>query len=182
MPEEGERVKRKAATAACALAALLVLGALAAAYFPRWTQPAMSAEELQSLAGAWRMSIADGGPADALHDADGPQKTAREVSAWLAGAKSYRGFVRQTDIWTQWRLRAYKEQMETPELFVSEPGGATLSVQPAYYRSIDRGVYTVHAIPDFLTLTRNGKTSYIRCAPLYDWLENGGWKAEFQAD
>lgn len=66
-------------------------------------------------------------------------------------------------------------------LSVSAPGGYRLSVQAVFYFVRRQGAEVQERnVPDVLTLSANGKTAAIRCAPLYGFLQNGGWEPVFR--
>ncbi|WP_206830857.1 hypothetical protein [Alicyclobacillus fructus] len=71
---------------------------------------------------------------------------------------------------------------DPPEVFLQLRNGATATLMPTTYFS-GRGEPLskfIQHVPDVLTFTEGPHTWYLRSAPLYDWLMDGGWQRQFQ--
>ncbi|WP_367306785.1 hypothetical protein [Alicyclobacillus acidocaldarius] len=69
-----------------------------------------------------------------------------------------------------------------PEVFLQLASGATATLVPTTYFS-GRGEPLskfIQHVPDVVTFTEGSHTWYLRSAPLYAWLMDGGWQREFQ--
>ncbi|MBF8378297.1 hypothetical protein IW967_10555 [Alicyclobacillus mali] len=72
--------------------------------------------------------------------------------------------------------------IDPPEVFLTLASGATATLMPTTYFS-GRGEplsKDIQHVPDVVTFTEGSRTWYLRSAPLYTWLMDGGWKREFQ--
>jgi len=69
-----------------------------------------------------------------------------------------------------------------PEVFLRLASGATATLMPTTYfsgRGEPLSTFIQH-VQDVVTFTEGSHTWYLRSAPLYDWLMDGGWRREFQ--
>lgn len=105
------------------------------------------------------------------------ESAARQIASWLRQARPYTGKIPKTQI-SQY---AFKANVAPAVLSVSAPGGYRFSVQAVFYFVRRQGAEVQERnVPDVLTLSANGKTAAIRCAPLYGFLQNGGWEPVFR--
>lgn len=135
-----------------------------------------SEAELESVAEHGTLQIASG-LCERLWVPKAPGATARQVAAWLRQARPYTGKIPETQI----SPYAFKANVAPASLSVSASGGYSLSVQAAFYFvRLQGAAFQERFVPDVLALRANGKTSFLRCAPLYGFLQNGGWEPGFR--
>lgn len=105
------------------------------------------------------------------------ESAARQIAAWLRQAQPYTGKIPKTQI-SQY---AFKANVAPAVLSVSATGGYRFSVQAMFYFVRRQGAEVQERnVQDVLTLSANGKTTAVRCAPLYGFLQNGGWEPAFR--
>ena len=140
------------------------------------TTQSFAALKLNDLTKA-RISIADDGLCSGIWNPKSSGAAAAEIEKWLKEA--------------QYNVECPSSSSDTSELvFAANIGPSSLElytadkrdvrIAPAFEVTQKNGGIEKKYYNDVLAINDNGQKSYIKSHPLYDWLKNNKWKAEFK--
>lgn len=104
--------------------------------------------------------------------------TLDKLSAWLKESKPYAGKVPQSTF-----KGVFMANIGPARLDIQTARKTSVSFQPAWYiisATSGASTFQVRYLSDVLRVEQDGRTGYLTCAPLFNWLKTDKWRAEFR--
>lgn len=139
----------------------------------------ISSIEIKNITLSGDIRIADDSPASGEWTPKIRKNTLNEIITWLQQAKQYKEKIPKSQIPPE----RFKANIEPSTLFITTSDKHVITIQPAFYLSLKKGVNSgvqVKYVTNILILKKDNQESYIQCTNLYDWLKNDKWKTEFK--
>lgn len=137
-----------------------------------------SEDELGSIANG-KAILADDLPCQRCWAPKDQQAVLSKVASWLRQAQTY------TDKIPESCTGIFNANFGPAVLSITTADHHTIAINPASYLtsstiSSNGKSYEMHYVANVLKLSKDGQSSYIQSAELYDWLKNDNWKTEFK--
>jgi hypothetical protein len=138
-----------------------------------------STNELKNIKLSGEVCISDDSPASIFWVPQNPQNTLSDIVALMLQTKQYKGKIQKSQI----SPAMFKANIEPSILYINTSDKKLITIQPAFYLSSKKGVYSgVVYITNVLRLTKGKQVSYVENAKLYNWLKNNKWKTKFEME